>query len=155
MAIQASKTCKVWIQVCAIVAVSGILGDILYFLLVFFDKVFLKWFCCFSSIAFSPFYRVNLGSQGTIDSPVLLPVYQSLFCAHRPEGWAFRCFSFFLPFDVVSSKAMADFSIPKCAWCHVPYDSPFGRPSFLSFFLGGQNPTLRVRKFFTATSFFS
>ena len=134
MAIQASKTCKVWIQVCAIVAVSGILGDILYFLLVFFDKVFLKWFCCFSSIAFSPFYRVNLGSQGTIDSPVLLPVYQSLFCAHRPEGWAFRCFSFFLPFDVVSSKAMVEFSIPKCAWCHVPYGSTFGRPSFFVIF---------------------
>ena len=113
-------------------AVSGILGDILYFLLVFFDKVFLKWFCCFSSIAFSPFYRVNLGSQGTIDSPVLLPVYQSLFCAHRPEGWAFRCFSFFLPFDVVSSKAMVDFSIPECAWCHVPYGSTFGRPSFFT-----------------------
>ena len=107
-----------------------------------------------SSIAFLPFYSVILESWGTIDSLVLLLVYQSLLCAHHPEGRAFPCFSFFLPFDVVSSKAMADFSIPKCAWCHVPYDSPFGRPSFLSFFLGGQNPTLRVRKFFTATSFF-
>ena len=59
---------------------------------------------CFS-IAFSHFYSVILESRGTIDSPVLLPGYRSSFCAHRPEGWAFPCFSFFLPFDVVSSKA--------------------------------------------------
>ena len=108
----------------------------------------------FSSITFPPFYSVNLESRGNIDSPVLLPVYQSLFCAHHLEGWAFPCFSYFLPFDDVSSKAMADFSISECAWCHVPYDSPFGRPSFLSFFLSGWNPTLLVRKFFAATSFF-
>ena len=87
-----------------------------------------------SSIAFSPFYSVNLKSRGTIDSPVLLPVYQSLFCAHRPEGRAFPYFSFFLPFDVVSSKAMADFSILECAWCHVPYDSTFGHPSLFFIF---------------------
>ena len=87
----------------------------------------------FSSIAFPPFYSVNLESRGTIDSPVLLSMYQSLLCAHHPEGRAFPCFSFFLPFNIVSLKAMVDFCIPECAWCHVPYDSPFGRPSFLSF----------------------
>ena len=59
---------------------------------------------CFS-ITFSPFYSVILESRGTINSPVLLPEYQSPFCAHRPEGWAFPCFSFFLPFNAVSSKA--------------------------------------------------
>ena len=87
-----------------------------------------------SSIAFSPFYSVNLKSRGTIDSLVLLPVYQSLFCARRPEGRAFPCFSFFLSFDVVSSKVMVDFSIPEYAWCHVPYDSTFGRPSLFVIF---------------------
>ena len=53
-------------------------------------------------------------------------------------------------------KPMTDFSILKCAcfWCHVPYGSIFGRPSSLSFFLNGRNPTLLVRKFFTATTFF-
>ena len=108
-----------------------------------------------SSIAFSPFYSVILESKGTIDSPVLLPGYQTLFCAHCLEGWAFPCFSFFLPFDVVSLKAMADFSIPECTWCHIPYGSTFGHPSFLSFFLNGRNPTLLVRKFFATTSFFT
>ena len=51
---------------------------------------------------------------------------------------------------------MVDFSIPECTCflCHVPYGSTFGRPSFLSFFLSGQNPTLLVQKFFVATSFF-
>ena len=53
-------------------------------------------------------------------------------------------------------KPMVDFSIPECTCflCHVPYGSTFGRPSFLSFFLSGQNPTLLVQKFFIATSFF-
>ena len=51
-----------------------------------------------SSIAFPPFYSVNLGSWGTIDSHVLLPVYQSLLYAHHPEGRAFPCFSFFSSF---------------------------------------------------------
>ena len=57
------------------------------------------------SIAFSHFYSVILESRGTIDFPVLLPGYQSLFCAHHPEGWAFPYFWFFLPFDAVSLKA--------------------------------------------------
>ena len=87
-----------WIQVCAIVAVLGILGDIsllsLSFLTKFFSMILLL---CFS-IAFSHFYSVILESRGTIDSPVLLPGYQSPFCAHCLEGWAFPCFSFFLPF---------------------------------------------------------
>ena len=48
-----------------------------------------------SSIAFPPFYSVNLESRGTIDSLVLFPVYQSLLCVHHPEGRAFPCFSFF------------------------------------------------------------
>ena len=98
----------------------------------------------FSSQSFPLFHSVILESRGTIDSPILLPRYQSPFCAHRLKGWAFPCFSFFL------QKPMADFSIPKCAcfWCHIPYGSTFGRPSFLSFFLSGQNPTLLVRKFF-------
>ena len=94
-----------WIQVCAIVAVLGILGDIsllsLSFLTEFFSMILLL---CFS-IVFSHFYSVILESRGTIDSLVLLPGYRSSFCAHRSESWAFPCFSFFLPFDVVSSKA--------------------------------------------------
>ena len=51
-----------------------------------------------SSIAFPPFYSVNLESRGTIDSLVLFPVYQSLLCVHHPEGRAFPCFSFFSSF---------------------------------------------------------
>ena len=53
-------------------------------------------------------------------------------------------------------KPMADFSISKyaCFWCHVPYGSTFGRPSSFSFFLSGWNPTVLVRKFFVAISFF-
>ena len=139
-----------WIQVCAIVAVSGILGDIsllsLSFLTEFFSMILLL---CFS-IAFSPFYSVLLESQGTIDSPILLPGYQNPFCAHHLEGWAFPYFSFFLPFDAVSLKAhgLLFYSECACFWCHVPYDSTFGRPSSLSFFLSGRNPTLLVRKFF-------
>ena len=86
-------------------AISGISGDIsllsLSFLTEFFSMIMLL---CFS-ITFSPFYSVILESQGTIDSPVLLPGYQSPFCAHRAKGRAFPCFSFFLPFDAVSSKA--------------------------------------------------
>ena len=108
MVIQTYKTYKVWILLNPSMCYSGCFWDTKrysLFSLSFLTEFFSKWFCCSSSIAFSPFYRVNLGSRLTIDSPVLLPVYQSLFCAHRPEGWAFRCFSFFLPFDVVSSKA--------------------------------------------------
>ena len=86
-------------------AISGISGDIsllsLSFLTEFFSMILLL---CFS-IAFSPFYSVILEFWGTIDSFVLLPGYQSPFCAHRAKGRAFPCFSFFLPFDAVSSKA--------------------------------------------------
>ena len=135
-------------------AISGIPGDISLLSLSFLTEFFLMILLLCFSITFSPFYSVILESRGTINSPVLLPEYQSPFCAHRPEGWAFPCFSFFIPFDAISLKAMANFSIPKCACSHVPYGSTFARSSFLSFFLSGRNPTLLVRKFFTATSFF-
>ena len=92
-----------WIQVCAIVAVSGIPRDISLYSLEF-DRVFLmifyRDFLLLSQkipllllVAFPPFYSVILRSQGTIDSPPLLLGYQSPFCAHHPEGWAFPCFS--------------------------------------------------------------
>ena len=116
-----------WIQVCAIVAISRIPGDISLFSFEF-DRVLLMVFFYFflffyfyeisyyslknSSllpVAFPPFYSVMLGSRGTIDSPVLLPGYQSPFCAHHPEGWVFLCFSYFPPFGAVSSKAHANF----------------------------------------------
>ena len=63
---------------------------------------------------------------------------------------------FFFLLMLFLRKPMVDFSIPECTCflCHVPYGSTFGRPSFLSFFLSGQNPTLLVQKFFVATSFF-
>ena len=63
---------------------------------------------------------------------------------------------FFFLLMLFLRKPMTDFSIPECACflCHVPYGSIFGRPSSLSFFLSGRNPTLLVRKFFATTSFF-
>ena len=139
-----------WIQVCAIMAVSGIPGDISLLSLSFLTKFFSIILLLYFSIAFSPFYIVLLESQGIIDSPILLPGYESPFCAHRLEGWAFSYFPFFLPFDAVSLKAHGLLFYSKCACflCHVPYDSTFGRPSSLSFFLSGQNPILLVRKFF-------
>ena len=95
-----------WIRVCAIVAVFGILGDI-SLLSECFYRVFsriLLWFSIFFSHenflalfppAFLPFYSVILKSQRTIDSSVLLPGYQSLFCARHLENWAFPCFLIF------------------------------------------------------------
>ena len=114
-----------WIQVCAIVAVSGIPGDISLFSLEF-DRVFLmifyrdflllaQKFLLFCWLLSPPFYSVILGSRGTIDSLPLLPGYQSPFCAHHPEGWAFPCFSYFPPFGAVSLKAHGWLSIPGCA----------------------------------------
>ena len=114
-----------WIQVCAIVVVSGIPGDISLFSLEF-DKVLLMVFCQDFFISRSkippfcwlfspPFYSVILGSRGTINSPILLPGHQSPFCAHHPEGWAFPCFSYFPPFGAVSLKAHGWLSIPECA----------------------------------------
>ena len=112
-----------WIQVCAIVAVFGILGDISLFSLEF-DRVLLMvscrdFYCSLKNsslllASFRPFYSVILGSRETIDSPILLPGYQSPFCAHHPEGWAFPCFSYFPPFGAVSLKAHGWLSFPEC-----------------------------------------
>ena len=44
------------------------------------------------------FILLCLGSQGTIDSPVLPPGYQSPFYAHRLEGWVFPVSHFFSSF---------------------------------------------------------
>ena len=138
--------------------VSGIPGDVHYFLwvLVFLTEFFSKWLCYFFSITFSPFYGVILESQGTIDSPILLPGYQSLFCAHRPEDWAFPCFSFFLPFDSVSSKAhgwlfyseVCLFFMSPSLWFN------FWSSSFFVIFLEWAESNSVGSKVFAATSFF-
>ena len=59
--------------------------------------------------AFSPFYSVILESRGTIDSPVLPPGYQSKFCTHRPEGWAFLVSHFFFLLVLFLRKPMVDY----------------------------------------------
>ena len=131
-----------------------------WFLWVFFlDRAFSNDSCSPFFFLHNPsllFIALFLGSRGTIDSLVLPPEYQSPFCAHRPEGWVFPVSHFFLPFGAVFSKAHGWLSISECTgfWCHVPYGSAFGRPSSLSFFSNGRNPTLPVWKSFAATPFF-
>ena len=109
-----------WIQVCAIVAVSRILGDSLLISLSFSQQNFFNdsvvIFYCFlhnysSSLpaAFPPFYSIILESRGTIDSPVLPPGYQSPFCAHRLEGWAFPISHFFFLLVLFLRNPMAEY----------------------------------------------
>ena len=108
------------------------------------------------SIAFSHFYSVILESRGTIDFPVLLPRYQSLFCAHHPEGWAFPYFWFFLPFDAVSLKAhgwllysgVCLFFMSPCIWFN------FWPSSLFVIFPKWAESNSTGSKVFAATSFF-
>ena len=81
-----------WIWVCAIVAFflwyRGVI--LLVFLSFLLDRTFLMIllpiFLCLLRNP-SPLFIVLFWSpRGTIDSPVLPPRYQSLCCAHRPEG---------------------------------------------------------------------
>ena len=99
-------------------------------ILLWFSIVFSQKIPAPSLAAFPPFYSVILKSQGTIDSPVLLPGHQSLFCAYHPEGWAFPYFSYFPPFDAVSLKAHGWLSIPGCTHSSKPLMIQF----FWSFF---------------------
>ena len=144
-----------WIQACAIVAVSGISGDVSYFLWVFWQRLS-QTILLFFSIAFSLFYSVILESRGINDSLVLLPGYQSLFWAHCPEGWAFPCFSFFFPLILFLRKPMANFSILECA-CF--FMSPslwfnFWPSSLFVIFPEWAESNFTGSKVFAATSFF-
>ena len=118
MAIQASKTCKIWTLLNPSMCYTGCFWDTGRYFIIFpwiwqssLNGSLSRFFIACSKIppflpaAFPPFYSVILGSWGTIDSPILLPRYQSPFCAHHPEGWVFLCFSYFPPFGAVSSKA--------------------------------------------------
>ena len=84
----------------------------------------------------------------------LIPLFCSLgtrtcFVPIAQKVETFLVYHFFFLLMSFLRKPMANFSIPECACflCHFPYGSTFGRPSSLSFFLNGQNPTLLVRKY--------
>ena len=124
MVIQTSKTCKFWffflIRVCAIVAFSRIPGSNFTIFSEFSSwQNFLNDSITNFSLPFlrnpSPLFIVLFWSpRGTIDSPVLSSGYQSLCCAHRPEGLVFPVLHSFLPFSVVPSKVHGWLSISKC-----------------------------------------
>lgn len=169
MAIQASKICKIWILLNPSMCYSGCFWDTGRYFTTFwmFLQSFLKdsvviFYCFLTEIflpllpaAFPPFYIVILESQGTIDSSVLLPGYQSLFCARHPESWAFPCFSYFPSFDVVSLKAHGWLSILRRARSSKPLMIQFfGCPSSLSFFPKWAESISVGLKVFAATSLF-
>ena len=109
-----------WIRVCVIMAFSRISESNFTNFSEFssrqnFLNVSVVNFFSPSSQSFPPFIVLFWSPRGTIDSPVLPPGYQSLCCAHRPEGSVFPVLHFFLPFSVVSLKVHGWLPISECA----------------------------------------
>ena len=103
-----------WIRACAITVFSRILGNNLLISLSFLlDKTFSMillplFFFSFRNPSLL-FIVLFWSPRGTIDSPVFPPRYQSLCCAHRPEGLVSLFFILSFLLVLFLWKSMADY----------------------------------------------
>ena len=153
-----SKFDSFLIQVCTIVAFSGIPESNLLISLSFlldrtFSMMLLSNFSLPSSQSFPLFYSVIL-SPGELLIPLFCPLGTRACVVPVAQKVQFSLF-FILSFLLVLFlwKSMADYLFRSALRSRSSQFS-FCRPSSLSFFSNGRNPTLLVRKSFAATPFF-
>ena len=178
MALEASKTNKVWIPLNPSMLYSSYLripDDIFLSFTTLFESLteFSQWFY-FNSLLLNapsllaafPFYSVILGFQGTTDSPPLLPwVLKPMLCQQLwwlvPSlfliiffFWCFFPKSLLLTFrSKVSLEGWPLISLPLRLLNLIFSNSAFWMPFLLSFFLSEPIPSLPGWKFFQLLPF--